>query len=199
MTPMAEPVRRPYVTAAEYLAFERAAEERHEYIDGEIVAMAGGTSEHSLIAANLVAELRAALRERPCRAYSSDLRVKIESSQSYTYPDVSVVCGPPRFEDAKRDVLLNPLAIFEVLSDSTEGYDRGEKFAHYRTVPSLADYVLVSQRSALVEHYHRQADGTWLLRALGPGERLVLESLGEVAVDEIYLKVFEKVERDAVS
>jgi Uma2 family endonuclease len=121
------------------------------------------------------------------------MRVKIEASERYTYADVAVVCGTPRFDDGRRDTLLNPSVLFEVLSDSTESYDRGEKFAHYRTIPSLTDYVLLSQKQVLVEHFQRQDDGGWLLRALGPGDSLALPSIGcEVAVDGFYRKVFEE-------
>jgi Uma2 family endonuclease len=179
------------VSAEEYLELERAAEERHELIDGEMFAMSGGTREHSLIAANITGELRAALRPKPCEVLSSDLRIRIEALNRYTYADAIAVCGPPLFLDERRDTLLNPTALFEVLSDSTESYDRGEKFAGYRTLPSLQEYVLVSQKRELVEHFHRQADGSWLLRVCGAGESVSLPSLAcELAVDEIYLKVF---------
>lgn len=188
---MAEATRTSIASPADYLAFERTAVERHEYIDGQIVAMTGGTFEHAVIAGNITATLGEALRERACWVCPVDMRIKIETSERYTYADVAVVCGTPRFEGDRRDTLLNPTALFEVLSDSTESYDRGEKFAHYRTLPSLADYVLVSQKQILVEHFQRQAGGNWLLRALGPGERLALPSLGcEVALDRLYLKVF---------
>jgi Uma2 family endonuclease len=180
------------MTPAEYLAFERASDQKHEYADGEIFAMAGGTREHSLIAQNIAGELRNALLDRPCEVHGSDLRIQIASAQRYFYPDVSVVCGSPRFADDKRDTVENPKLIVEVLSETTERYDRGDKFAFYRTLDSLQDYVLASQTQPLVEHYRRGPDGTWVYRALGPGERLVLESLGcEVAVDRAYLKVFE--------
>jgi len=188
---MAEPVTRLQMSREEFLAFEREATERHEYFGGEVVAMSGGTREHSLIANNLGGELRAALRAGPCEVYTSDMRVWIAAADLYTYPDVAVVCGEPAFENDTRDVLLNPVAVFEVLSDSTERYDRGEKFGYYRTLPSLQDVVLVSQRAPLVEHFARRPDGSWLLRAYGAGERLALPSLGcEIPVDEIYLKVF---------
>ncbi|HEV7670267.1 MAG TPA: Uma2 family endonuclease [Thermoanaerobaculia bacterium] len=187
---MAEVLAKPRVSVPDYLAFEREAEQRHELINGEIVDMSGGTFADSVISLNLGAELRAALRKRPCTVCSPDLRVK--ASNRYTYADVTVVCGSPVFDDRHRDTLLNPIALFEVLSDSTEAYDRGEKFAAYRSIASLEEYVLVSQKTVAVEHFHRQADGAWLLRTLGPGERLVLPALGcEIAVDEIYLKVFE--------
>ena len=120
------------------------------------------------------------------------MKIRIEAMNRCTYADVPVVCGSPQFLDEKRDALLNPTAIFEMLSDSTESYDRGEKFAGYRTLPSLQEYVLVSQKQKLVEHFHRQSDGSWLLRVSGAGESVSLPSLGcELAVDEIYLKVFD--------
>jgi Uma2 family endonuclease len=180
------------MTSEEYLAFERASEQRHEYADGEIFAMSGGTREHSLIGQNIARELGNALLDQPCEVHGSDMRIKIVATGRYFYPDVSVVCGQPRFEDEKRDTLLNPILIVEVLSDSTERYDRGDKFASYRTLDSLQHYVLASQTKALVEHYQRQRDGTWVYRALGPGERLLLASLGcEIEVDRAYLKVFD--------
>lgn len=189
---MAQAAARTGLTPEEYLAFERASEVKHEYLGGEIFAMSGGTSQHNLLVLNLASELRQALRQGPCLVYPSDMRVRAEAGESYFYPDVSVVCEPPRFEDPRRDVLLNPQVVCEVLSDSTESFDRGEKFARYRRLESLSDYVLVSQKQVLVEHFSRRPDGTWLLTVLGPGEILVLASVGcEVAVDEIYLKVFE--------
>jgi Uma2 family endonuclease len=182
------------MTPEEYLAFERASDEKHEYADGEIFAMSGGTREHSLTAANILGELRGALLERPCEVHGSDMKIKAVAGRKYHYPDVSVVCGRPFFEDDKRDVLLNPKLIVEVLSDSTERYDRGDKFTSYRTIDTLEDYVLVSQTSVLVEHYHRLPDGTWLYRALGSEERLALASLGcEIPVERIYWKVFSGV------
>jgi Uma2 family endonuclease len=188
---MAQPMTRLAVSAEEYLARERAAEERHELIDGEMVAMSGGTREHSLIALNIGSELRSALRVKTCEVFNSDLRLRIEAMNRYTYADVVVVCGPALFLDDRRDTLLNPTAIFEVLSESTEKYDRGDKFASYRTLPSLQEYVLVSQLQEQVEHFHREPDGSWVLRVCGPGGQVSLPSLGcELAVDEIYFKVF---------
>jgi Uma2 family endonuclease len=183
---------RTAMSSEEYLDLERAAVERHELINGEIFAIPGGTQQHSLTTVNIGSELRAALRPRPCEVFNSDMRIRIESANRYTYADVAAVCGPPLFLDEKRDILLNPTAIFEVLSDSTESYDRGDKFANYRTLPPLQEYVLVSQKQVLVEHFHRQADGTWLLRVYGSGESVSLPSLAcELAIDEIYLKVFD--------
>jgi Uma2 family endonuclease len=184
------------MTPEEYLAFERASDVKHELVDGEIFAMSGGTHEHSLLGTNIAGELRSALVERPCLVHGPDMKIKSAGQKSagkdkYHYPDASVVCGKPIFEDETRDVLLNPKVVVEVLSDSTERYDRGDKFASYRTIGTLEDYVLVSQTDVLVEHYHRGTDGAWIYRALGPGERLVLASVGcEIPVERIYLKVF---------
>lgn len=178
------------MTPEEYLTFERGSDIKHERVNGEIFAMAGGTREHSLTAANILGELRSALMDRPCEVHGPDMKVKAAGA-NYHYPDVSVVCGRPLFEEETRDVLVNPKVLVEVLSDSTERHDRGDKFASYRTIESLSDYVLVSQTAVLVEHYHRQPDGTWIYRALGPGERLSLATLGcDIAVDRIYHKVF---------
>lgn len=187
----AEPARKPKWTPTEYLAAERASHQKHEFCDGEVFAMAGGSEAHTLIVANIVGELRSALRQRPCKVYPSDMRVKIPARGLYTYPDASAVCGRPEFEDDQADTLLNPQAIFEVLSDSTEDYDRGTKFKNYRSVASLRDYVLVSQSEILIEHFIRQPDGAWLLREHRAAAQIELASIGcAIAIDEIYLKVF---------
>lgn len=183
-------------TPEEYLAWERKAPERHEFLHGEVFAMAGAKRRHNLLALNLAAELRDALRQRKCEVYPSDMRVKVSATGLYTYPDASVAC-PPRFEDADEDTLLNPVVLIEVLSTSTASYDRGEKFENYRTIPSFKEYVLVSTHKVLVEHFLRQADNSWLMRERRAGERLELASIGcAIAVDEIYLKAFD-VEGDA--
>ncbi len=190
MPPTAEPKR--MLSAEEYLELERHAEDRHEYFRGEIFAMTGGTRRHTQIAVNLASELRAALRDRPCLVVGSDLRIAIPALDLYTYPDVAVVCGPARFTDEREESLENPGVIVEVLSPSTESYDRGRKFQHYKAIPSLEHYVLVSQDGPLVEHFARQAGGGWLMTEHGRGERLELKALGvSIAVDEIYLKVFD--------
>ncbi len=179
------------MTSEEYLAFERASDQKHEYVDGEIFAMSGGTREHSLLATNVTTSLSLALRRRPCEVHNSDMKVRSGREPEYHYPDVSVVCGKPIFEDETRDVLLNPKVIVEVLSESTERYDRGDKFESYGTIASLEEYVLISQMKVRVEHYHRGPDGAWTYRALGLGDRLILRSIEcEITVDEIYLKVF---------
>jgi len=153
------------LTAQEYLAAERQAPTKSEFVDGEVFAMAGGSEIHSLLAVNLARELRTMLKGKPCKGYNSDMRLKVESTELYAYPDVQVACGDLRFEDAQHDTLLTPKIIVEVLSESTEKWNRGDKFWHYRHIPSFTDYVLVAQNAWLVEHYSRQPTGTWLLRA----------------------------------
>jgi Uma2 family endonuclease len=179
-------------TPEEYLAWERSQQEKHEFHSGEVFDMAGATFEHNQVVANIIAELRAALRKMPCRICASDLRIKVPATGLYTYPDASVVCGRPEFEDDKLDTLLNPLILVEVLSESTEDYDRGTKFTNYRTITSFRDYVLISTDKVLVEYYTRREDDSWILRDFRAGERFKLESVGgELAVDELYLKVFD--------
>ena len=148
---------------ADYLALERASEFKHEFFDGEMFRMSGGTIEHSQIAGNVIRALGTALADGPCRVLTGDMRIKLPTGL-YTYPDTSVVCDQPEFEDGHKDVLLNPLLIVEVLSPSTEAYDRGKKFRHYQTCPSLREYVLIAQDRAAVDHYLRQpTSGQWLL------------------------------------
>jgi Uma2 family endonuclease len=153
----------PRIRPAEYLAADRAAPGKSEYLDGEVFAMGGASERHNLIVANVVAELRRQLKARPCRVYPSDMRVRIKETGLYAYPDVTVVCGPADFDDEQRDTLLNPAVIIEVLSKATESYDRGEKCAHYRRLGSLSEYVLIAQDKVLVEHYVRQPQQQWLL------------------------------------
>jgi Uma2 family endonuclease len=177
-------------TPQEYLAFERKSPIKHEYCDGSIFAMAGASREHNLITGNLSREIGTQLRDRPCEVYASDMRVLVGRTGLYTYPDVVAVCGEPRFEDSEVDTLLNPNVIVEVLSDSTEAYDRGKKFGHFRRLESLREYVLVAQDEVRVERYTRQGD-EWILTELNSLEdTLRLESIGcTVAVREIYAKV----------
>lgn len=150
-------------TPQEYLAQERHATIRSEYYRGELFAMAGTSYEHCLIKDNLARETGDQLKGGPCHVVTSDMRVKVNATGLYTYPDIVVVCDQPEFEDAEVDTLLNPRALVEVLSESTEKYDRGEKFAQYRQVKSLQEYVLVAQDRPLVERYVRQPDGSWLM------------------------------------
>jgi Uma2 family endonuclease len=178
-------------TPEEYLALEREAQQKSEYFAGEIFPMSGASEQHNLIVTNLVGELRAQLKGRPCKTYPSDMRLKVVSTGLFTYPDVMVVCGQTLFDDEQQDTLLNPSIIIEVLSKSTEGYDRGEKFAHYRKVPSLTDYLLVSQSKVHVEHYVRQPDNHWLLSESDALESVVrIASINcELSLAEVYDKV----------
>jgi Uma2 family endonuclease len=190
---MGEAAIRQRMSPEEYLALERTSELKHEYAHGELFAMAGATRAHSLLAANVQGELRAALLDRPCEVHTSALRVKIAETGHYVYPDATVACGELRFED---DTLLNPTVIVEVLSDSSEAYDRGDKFEGYRSVSSITDYVLVSQKVVRVEHYRREPDGSWRFVALGPGDALALTALGvRVEIDRVYHKVATSDER----
>jgi Uma2 family endonuclease len=168
-------------------------------MDGQIMAMAGASRMHNLIAGNLYREVSQQLRGRPCEAYISDMRVKVSPTGLYTYPDVVVVCGDIRFEDDHHDTLLNPTVIVEVLSASTEAYDRGDKFAHYRRLEALQDYLLVSQDKVRVEHYVRQGVLWVLSEASMLDETVHLASIGcEVALRDIYEKVqFTAVNSDA--
>ena len=151
------------LTPQEYLAQERLAEFRSEYYRGEVFAMAGASWEHTLIKDNLAAETRGQLKGGPCRVLTSDIRVKVSPTGLYTYPDLLVVYDKPQFEDAVVDTLLNPRALVEILSDSTEKYDRGAKFAQYRQIASLQEFILVAQDRVLMERYVRQPDDTWVM------------------------------------
>ena len=182
---------KPYLTPEDYLAVERQAEERSEYLDGEMFAMTGGSLRHNLIVGNLVGELRQQLKKGPCQVYPSDLRVHVPATGLYTYPDIIVVCGEPKLEDQNFDTLLNPRLIVEVLSPTTEAYDRGKKFEHYRTIDSLAEYVLVAQDEPRVEQFLRQDGHRWLLTSTsGLDGAVSLSSIeAELALAEIYDKV----------
>lgn len=180
------------MTEDEYLAFERASEEKHEYIDGEIFAMSGARRAHSRLCIRFGTLLELALEKRRCEVYDSHMRVHMPFSRRYVYPDASVVCGKPTFQDNKFDTLLNPRVVVEVLSESTEDYDREDKFTHYKTIPSLAHYVLASQTEKLVEVFTRQLDGSWSLEKYQAGQKIVLSALEcEIEVDEIYADVFD--------
>lgn len=178
-------------TPEEYLALERRTEEKHEYLHGHVYAMGGATQRHSLIVANLVRELSLQFKDKTCWVYPADMRVQVAGNGLYTYPDVVALCGEPRFLDATEDTLLNPALIVEVLSKSTESYDRGEKFAHYRELGSLEEYVLVAQDRVSVERFLRQPDGQWLLAGFRDlGDTVTLASVGcQLALVEVYDKV----------
>lgn len=166
------------LTEDQYLAIERAAEFKSEFVDGEMFAMAGGSNRHGLIQGNLFGELYLCLRGSACRPFGSDSRVRV-SSRAYVYPDVTVVCGKQPAADEHEDILFNPAVIFEVLSTSTEKYDRGLKFQLYRTIDSLQEYILVNQEQVRVERYTRQPDGTWILHDYqGTDQELNIDALG---------------------
>jgi len=182
----------PHYTPDEYLAAERESPVRHEYLAGRIYAMAGESLQHSQIGVNLIREVSQQLKGRECQALSPNMKVKTGDAGLFSYPDLTVVCGKPLFLDTNTDVLLNPTAIFEVLSPSTEAYDRGEKLFRYRNfIETLMDYVLVSQRRALVERYSRQPDGQWLYVTVdGRSKRIQIESIGcTLELSEIYARV----------
>lgn len=187
---MGEAASRKRMSPAEYLAFERTSAQKHEYAGGEVFAMAGGTFSHSRVQGNFVARLTVALEGRDCATLTSDMRVKTVSGR-YFYPDASVFCGPPRFEDDVRDTLLNPTLVVEVLSDGSEAYDRGDKFDHYETIHSLREYVLASQKAPRVEVFTRQDDGSWIRRVYHAGQRVPLASVGcELDVEQLYERAF---------
>lgn len=177
-------------TFEDYLAAEREAEVRHEYVDGQVFDMVGATENHNIIVANLTTLLTTQMKGRPCLVYANDMKVRIDVLDACKYPDVTALCGEREFLDDSRDVLLNPSLIIEVLSESTEAYDRGEKFALYRRLGSLEEYVLVSQDRVLVELYTRQADGGWLLTEYNNNEKIVLSSIDcALMLNDIYDKV----------
>lgn len=166
------------VSAEEYLAIDRAAECRSEFLDGEIIAMSGGSLRHSRLQINLAVVVEAALRGSSCQSFSADLRVRV-SPRMYAYPDLTVVCGEPVLADERQDILLNPRVIIEVLSPSTENYDRGIKFRRYWGIESLTDYILVAQDQILIEQYSRQDAHTWTLRDYDTAaDTLRIESIG---------------------
>jgi Uma2 family endonuclease len=181
----------PRLSEAQYLETERAADFKSEFFDGETFAMAGGTPQHSLIATNLAREFGNKLTGGPCAAYNSDLRLKIEPTGLCTYPDLSVICGPLQFAKGTDDTVINPSVIVEVLSNSTEAYDRGRKFEHYRQIVTLREYVLVSQTEPRVEQFIRQADDRWLLvEATGINTMLEIPSLrATISLAEVFAKV----------
>ncbi|HSO83197.1 Uma2 family endonuclease [Thiocapsa sp.] len=182
----------PHLSFDDWLAIERTAtDQRSEYIAGEVFAMAGGTEEHNLIVANMVRELGNQLKERPCRVYPSDMKVHIAAADVGTYPDVMVICGEREFYEGRRDMVTNPTLIVEVLSDSSEAYDRGDKFRHYRSLRSLQAYLLLSQYRMQAELFLRQPDGTWSLSSYqDPSDSIPLRVVeAELSLAEVYDKV----------
>lgn len=179
-----------HLTPEEYLAIERQNEYKSEYIDGEMVAMTGASRKHRIIALNIAGAVHRQLRSRPCEGYISEMRVRIPK-RGYVYPDVVVVCGEPQLEDDYFDTLLNPTVIIEILSESTERYDRTRKFAFYRTIESLNEYVLIAQDEYRIEQYTKQPDGRWMLSDhRSPDDVVELASIQcTLALREVYEKV----------
>ncbi|HUQ95348.1 MAG TPA: Uma2 family endonuclease [Bryobacteraceae bacterium] len=179
------------ITPEEYLDRERLAETKSEYWNGVVLAMAGGSSQHDRLQNNLVREIGNALKTHPCRTAGPDLRLRVAGSRVYTYPDMMILCGKTEYADDQRDTVLNPVVVIEILSRSTEAYDRGEKFAAYRRLPSLQEYLLVSQSQPRVERFRRLPDDRWILTEVtGMTELLQLESVPcQVPMAEIYDRV----------
>jgi Uma2 family endonuclease len=179
------------VSPKEYLAMERKAEVKSEYYKGELFAMAGASRIHNLITTNIVRWLGNELLERPCSVYSSDMKVKTNEIDKYTYPDIVITCEEEKFEDKEEDILLNPMVIIEILSDSTEAYDRGKKFSHYQYINSFIEYILVSQDTYKVEKFIRQQDNKWLYEEFhNNDDSLTIESINcELPLHEIYRKL----------
>jgi Uma2 family endonuclease len=182
------------LTPEEYLVRERLAETRSEYYQGEVFAMAGASEKHNTIVTNLVASLVTKLRGRKCRIYSSDMRLLVSDAGLYTYPDVLVVCGKPILADTHADILTNPALIIEVLSESTKDYDRGGKFHQYMRIPSLQEYLTVSQTEMLIDKRIRQADNSWVIREVVPSNgKVVIECLG---IELDFAEIYDQVEFD---
>ena len=175
----------------EYLAFERVSKEKHEYFQGKLVAMAGASLIHNRLVANLLGEIREALKNKPCEILPSDIRVSTPSRESYMYPDAVIVCGQPEMEDDKIDTLKNPVVIFEILSPSTEDHDRGRKFFFYRQIPSFKEYILVDSTKSFVEISRREENGAWKFETISdPDGQLFISSIGiSIPMAEVYRNV----------
>lgn len=187
-------------TAEEYLELERKAETRHEFSSGEIFAMTGGSKRHNAISANLMRVLGNQLVERECVIYGSDMRVKILAADKYTYPDVVAVCGEEIFEDSGEDTLLNPSLIIEILSKSTEAYDRGAKFEYYQTIKSLREYVLITQEPFRVEQFVRKESNVWMYFEFRKANDAVeLNSINcKLLLQDIYHKIQQKFPKEVI-
>ena len=175
----------------EYLAFERVSKQKHEYFQGKLVAMAGASLIHNRLVANLLGEIREALKNKPCEILPSDIRVSTPSRESYMYPDAVIVCGQPEMEDDKFDTLENPVVIFEILSPSTEDHDRGRKFFFYRQIPSFKEYILVDSTKSFVEISRREENGAWKFETISdPDGQLFISSIGiSIPMAEVYRNV----------
>jgi Uma2 family endonuclease len=179
----------PYYTIEQYAVMEENAPYKSEFIAGRIYAMSGGTPSHSLIAGNIILELGNKLKGGSCKVYTSDLRVGIMPLDIETYPDVTIVCGEPHVNPFDKNSIINPTVIFEVLSPSTERYDRGEKWEHYQRLDSLQEYVLVSQHKPKVEHYVRQDNGSWVFTSTDGLDAAVTVHGASLSLAEVYDKI----------
>jgi Uma2 family endonuclease len=193
MTVLPTPASRRY-TLAEYLAFEESTDAKNEFHDGEILAMSGASPEHALVTANMIMAVGNALRGKPCRVYSSDLKIGVSPSSRVYYPDASIICGAREYhpDDPGQRIVTNPRVIIEVLSATTEGYDRGSKFIQYRRLASLQEYLLISQTEPLIETFERQPDGKWLIAGMFAGieARAAIRSVQiEIALSDVYAGV----------
>jgi Uma2 family endonuclease len=197
---MGLPRTKPLITVDRYLALERKAKDRHEYLDGQILAMAGESDDHGIVSVNVVISLGSQLRGKPCQVRTKDAKVRSgpipkpnqTTAGLYSYPDVLVVCGEPEYHDHHKDVLLNPTAIFEVMSESTEAFDRGKKFTRLETWnPTLQDYFLIAQDQPQIQHFCRQADGSWTFRTYsGLKAKIKIPSIGcTLALADVYERI----------
>ncbi|MCI5145243.1 MAG: Uma2 family endonuclease [Candidatus Electrothrix sp. AR3] len=179
------------ISPEEYLTGERESDMRHEYFAGEVFAMAGASREHNQISTNIVRLLGNQLLEKPCSVFASDMKVKVKKKKKYSYPDIVVVCEKEEYEDEHNDVLLNPVVLIEILSDSTEAYDRGDKFSHYQDIPSFTEYILVSQYTFKMERFTRQPNNSWVYTIYqGEKDILSIETIDcELPLAEVYRKV----------
>jgi Uma2 family endonuclease len=180
----------PRLSAAEFLAWERDQPDRHEYHSGEVFAMAGGSLRHNFLSGAMVTQLSFALRGKGCHVFSSDQRISAKQADRYVYADAVVTCGDIQTEPGTTDVLANPKVIVEVLSRNTEAYDRGDKWDAYQRLPSLTDYLLVSQAAAQIEHFQRETDGSWRYRLIGAGQIVTLSNGATLAIDATYEGAF---------
>jgi len=180
-----------YITPEEYLALDRKAEVKSEYYAGRIIAFAGASKRHNLIVANVLAGIHGQLVNRPCNVYPSDMRVRISKTGMYAYPDIVVTCGEEQFADDNSDILLNPIVLIEVLSESTANYDRGDKFDQYRRIESLREYILIPQDPYRADQYVRQNDTQWLLTEFHRAEDVIqLSSINcKLILKEVYAKI----------
>ena len=187
---MGDAARQTSIDYEAYLILEGKAERKHEWLDGQRYAMACGTIEHGQLTTQMTGELGRLASGCGCRVFNSDVKIRVLATGLATYPDASVVCGPVERDPGDRNAIVNPVVLVEVLSDGTEAYDRGDKFVHYRQIPSLRDVVLISQHEARVELYSRDERGRWVLSTAGVGERFSLTALeGSIEVDRIYAAV----------